>query len=293
MNKIIIIYGPTAVGKSSVAVELAKKINAEIISADSMQIYKDLNIGSAKITEIEMQGIEHHLINIKSCLENYSVYEFVCDCKTCIEKIQNKGKNVIIVGGTGLYLKALVENYNYCDTNKNDCIRQECEDMTNEQLAEFITKNGICLDQNDLNNTHRLKRKYEIIKCGKKEQTKNDEYDKYIIFGLTTDREIIYDRIDRRVDKMVQSGLIDELKYLILKGATLDNQSMKAIGYKELLPYINNEKTLGECLEVLKQKTRNYAKRQLTFFNQFKNLIKIEVDTIPNAVDKILKELGE
>lgn len=291
MNKVIVIYGPTAIGKSDIAVELAKKINAEIISADSIQIYKEVNVGSAKITKEEMQNIVHHLIDFKDVNDGYSVYDFVKDCKEKINEIQNKNKNVIIVGGTGLYLKALTENYNYGNATKNEELRKQLNNLEPFELVEILKSLNKDVKQDDLNNKQRLIRYIEIAKSGTI-PTKRDYDEKFILFGLYQDREKLYDKINKRVDKMVEDGLLEEAQCL-LKKVNLENQCLKAIGYKELLPYFNDEKDLKSCLDVLKQRTRNYAKRQLTFFNQFKNIIKIEVKTKQQAVMDILKQIEE
>ena len=216
MNKVIVIYGPTAIGKSDIAISLAKKINAEIISADSMHIYEDLNIGSAKVTQEEMQGVVHHLINIKKCNENYSVAEFVNDCKNCISKIKAQDKNVIIVGGTGLYIKALTENYNYGQVDKNTEFRKNYENLSNKELCEKLKDFNYNVTANDKNNRRRLLRYLEIYSNNGKIQ-KNEPSEEYIIFGLCDDREKIYNRINRRVDKMISEGLIEETKYLLSK----------------------------------------------------------------------------
>lgn len=291
MNKVIVIYGPTAIGKSDIAVELAKKINAEIISADSIQIYKEVNVGSAKITKEEMQNIVHHLIDFKDVNDGYSVYDFVKDCKEKIYEIQNKNKNVIIVGGTGLYLKALTENYNYGNATKNEELRKQLNNLEPFELVEILKSLNKDVKQDDLNNKQRLIRYIEIAKSGTI-PTKRDYDEKFILFGLYQDREKLYDKINKRVDKMVEDGLLEEAQCL-LKKVNLENKCLKAIGYKELLPYFNGEKNLKSCLDVLKQRTRNYAKRQLTFFNQFKNIIKIEVKTKQQAVMDILKQIEE
>ncbi len=291
MNKIIIIYGPTAIGKSDIAVELAKKINAEIISSDSVQIYKEIDIGSAKITKEEMQGVAHHLIDFKNVFDNYSVYEFVEDCNEKIKEIQKRNKNVIIVGGTGLYIKALTENYNYGNVNKNEELRQQLKNLNTNELVEILHSYNKEVKQDDLNNKQRLIRYIEIAKSGTI-QTKNNFDNRFMLFGLYQDREKLYDKINKRVDLMVKYGLLNEARNLLNK-VSLDNQCLKAIGYKELLPYFNREKDLESCLNVLKQRTRNYAKRQLTFFNQFKNIIKIEVKTKQQAVVDILTKIEE
>ena len=275
--KIAIIYGPTAVGKSDIAVMLAKKIDAEVISADSMQIYQDLDIGTAKVTKQEMQNIPHHLLNIKNSSQTYSVFEFVEDCKKCIKDIQSRGKNVVIVGGTGLYIKALTENYNYASVDKNNKLRQQLNNCSCEELVKKLENLNITVKNDDKNNKQRLIRYYEIyLSNGVMQKSEFD--DSYIIFGLLDDREKLYDRINKRVDIMVQNGLLEEARYVI-NNANLENQCLKAIGYKELIPYLNGEDSLENCINILKQRSRNYAKRQITFMNQFKNIKKVQVST--------------
>lgn len=286
--KNIVIYGPTAIGKSEIAVSLAKKINAEIISADSMQIYKDLNIGSAKITQEEMQGVPHYLINIKECNQEYSVFDFVSDCKKCIEDIKSRGKNVIICGGTGLYIKALLYGFNCGNISKNNELRLELEKLPTDELCKRLELLGHSIKQDDKNNRHRLIRYIELYSNGEQKFEKSKQSDEYILFGLLGDRQIIYDRINQRVDVMIQNGLIEETKYLINK-APIDCQSMKAIGYKEIVPYIEHKDSLENCVNLLKQKTRNYAKRQITFMNQFDDITKINVKNKKRAVNEIFE----
>ena len=292
MKKSIIIYGPTAIGKSDIAVELAKIIDAEIISADSMQIYKDLNIGSAKITQEEMQGVLHHLINIRECNQEYSVFDFINDCKKSIQDIKSRGKNVIICGGTGLYIKALLYGYNCGNAGKDNILRAELEQLATEDLCKRLEGLGYSIKQDDKNNRHRLIRYIELYSNSKQKLEKSKQNDDFILFGLTGDRKVIYERINNRVDKMIYQGLVEETKYLMQK-ATVDCQSIKAIGYKEIVPYIEHKDSLENCVNLLKQKTRNYAKRQITFMNQFDNIIKIEVNTKQQAVSEILDYISK
>lgn len=275
MDKVVVIYGPTAVGKSAIAVELAKYMNGEIISADSMQIYKHLNVGSAKVTEQEMQGIKHHLIDIKEPYEDYSAGEFCTDAKACIKDILSRNKTPIIVGGTGLYIKSLVEEYDFAKVKKHDEFRESLNNLSNEEIYERVLN----LNKNskvDKNNRQRLIRTLEKLTFGKDTETsKPPEYD-YRVFAIVDDRQKIYDRINHRAEEMLYKGLIYEAQYLRSLNLPEDNLALKAIGYKEVFPYLDDETTLDECLEVLKQKSRNYAKRQFTFLNQFKNITKIE-----------------
>lgn len=292
MKTVVVIYGPTAVGKSSIAIELAKMINGEIISADSMQIYKHLNIGSAKATKEEMQGIPHYLIDIKDPNEEYSVSEFCTDAKVCIEQIIKNGHVPIIVGGTGLYMKGLTEGYNFANTEKNQQFRDSLNELSNEQIYEKIEK----LEPNieiDKNNRRRLVRILEKLTFGEKvESNKNSDY-AYKVFAILDDRQKIYDRINTRVDIMVQKGLLEEAKFLYNLNLPEDNQAIKAIGYKELFPYLKGEKTLEDCLEILKQKTRNYAKRQITFLNQFDDIAKVNFIGVYETAKEIYKNLED
>lgn len=292
MKTVIIIYGPTAVGKSAIAVELAKMINGEIISADSMQIYKHLNIGSAKITKEEMHGIPHHLIDIKEPEEDYSVSEFCKDAKMCIEQIIKNGKIPIIVGGTGLYIKGLTEGYNFSNTEKNQQFRDSLNELSNEQIYEKIEK----LEPNieiDKNNRRRLVRALEKLTFGEKVKSNKSSDYTYKVFAILDDRQKIYNRINARVDSMAKNGLIKEAKFLLDSNFPENNQAIKAIGYKELFPYLKGEKTLNECLEVLKQKTRNYAKRQITFLNQFDNITKVNFIGVYETAKEIYTKLED
>ncbi len=270
MNKIIVLYGPTAVGKSKIAVELAKMINGEIISADSMQIYKNLDIGTAKILPNEMDGIEHHLINIIEPNDEYTVANFCEDAINIINNIFAKGKIPIVVGGTGLYIKALTEGYDFGNTVKNVELRQSFETMSNAELKEELLKVCPQIDI-DFDNRKRVVRALEIANNGQIKNKKISIYD-FVVFGICDDRQKIYERINCRVDLMVKEGLLNEAKYLINLNLSETNQCIKAIGYKELFPYLRGEDTLDNCINILKQKTRNYAKRQITFYNQFKNI---------------------
>ena len=283
--KIIVIYGPTAVGKSDIAVMLAKRINAEIISADSMQIYKDLDVGTAKITEQEKQGIPHYMLDIIESSQTFSVFEYVNECKKCIKDIQSKGKNVIIVGGTGLYIKALTENYNYANTDKNNELRDYLSSLSCEELVTKLTELDIEVKNDDKNNKQRLIRYYEIYSSsGYMDKSAFD--DNYVIFGLIDDRQTLYDRINKRVDVMINNGLLEEAKYVINK-VNLDNQCLKAIGYKELFGYFENQKTLEQAITEIKMNTHKFAKRQITFMNQFKNIHKIQISTKEDTVQQI------
>ena len=292
MNDVIVIYGPTAVGKSAIGVQLAKLINGEIISADSMQIYKHLNIGSAKVTNQEMQGIKHYLIDIKDPNEDYSVSDFCDDANKCIEEIISKGKTPIIVGGTGLYIKSLINGYDFAKVNKQTNFRDSLNDLTNEEIYDKILKID-STTQVDKNNRHRLIRTLEKLVFGNGKATKNGTKYNFKLFAIVDDRQKIYERINARVDKMLNAGLLDEAKYLLSLNLPEDNLAMKAIGYKEIFPYLRGEDTLENCLTLLKQKSRNYAKRQFTFLNQFDEISIINFDGVENSANKIYKMLED
>ena len=291
MNEIIIIYGPTAVGKSSIGIELAKMLDGEIISADSMQIYKHLDIGSAKVTKDEMQGIKHHLIDILEPTQDFSASEFANMSKKICKEIIDRGKVPIIVGGTGLYINGLINEYNFGSAQKNVEFRNSLETHTNEDIYSRI----IAINPNiivDKCNRRRLIRILERLTFGDDLAKGKSEF-AYKLFAIIDDRQKIYDRINNRVDKMLKDGLLEEAKYLKSLNLSNDNLALKAIGYKELFPYLDGENTLEECASILKQKTRNYAKRQFTYMNQFQNITKIEFCGIKETATKIFNIIKE
>ena len=290
MNKLIIISGPTAVGKSKISIEVAKKMNCEIISADSMQIYKYMDIGSAKITKEEMEGIPHHLINIRHPQEGFSVSEFKSEALKVIKQIYERGTIPLLTGGTGLYIDSLIRDYSFANTDKDEEYRSYLETYALENgreglhnlLKERDPESFEKLYPNDLK---RVIRALEIFKVtGKKigeltdVKVKNEnEYDLHY-FVLNMNREDLYNRINERVDKMMENGLLDEVAKLNKMGYTTFMQSMKGIGYKELLEYLNGLITLSDAVEKIKKGSRNYAKRQLTWFRKDKRIIWINKD---------------
>ena len=243
-NKVLIITGPTAVGKSSIAIKCAELLNGEIISADSMQIYKELNIGTAKLSEKEQHQIKHYMINIKNFNEDYNVWQFVNDTKLLIKDIIKRKKTPIICGGTILYIKALIENYNFSNENYNKI-------------------------NHDENNCFQYK-----------------------VFALNLDRNVLYDKINFRVDKMLQNGMLDEVKLLHGQGLNQNMQSGKSIGYRELMDYLDNKTSYEFAVEKFKQHSRNYAKRQLTFIKTIKNVIWIDSKDDELAVKKIIENFN-
>ncbi|MGN0966719.1 MAG: tRNA (adenosine(37)-N6)-dimethylallyltransferase MiaA [Candidatus Coprovivens sp.] len=277
---ILAIVGPTGVGKTKMSVELAKAYNAIIINCDAMQVYKDLNIGTAKVTEEEKQGIEHHLFDIKDVTEEYSVFDYQNDARRLIE--ENKDRNIIFVGGTGLYLKAALYDYRFNKEETNNTY----DDLTNEELYELALKKDPNINIHP-NNRVRLVR---FLNKTNIEDIEPIPLYKHKIIGLTTDRENLYDRINKRVDIMVENGLLDEVKEFYDKKIT-SKPLMGGIGYKELYDYFDNKVTLEEALDKIKQNSRHYAKRQYTFFNNQLDVKWFDVDF--NNFNNTIEEVKE
>lgn len=276
MNKVLAIVGPTAVGKTNFGIKCANTFNGEIISGDSIQIYKGLNIGSAKPTNIELSQAKHHLIDIKEPFDTYSVKEFQDLGREKIDYIYKEGKLPIIVGGTGLYIKALLYDYKFFEEVEDD---NQYEDLSNEDLYNKLKQvDPKALESIHINNRKRLIRALNVYEKHNKgiSEIKEDQQHKPIydclLIGLTKPREELYRRIDLRIDQMISDGLINEIKGLLNKGITFDNQCMQGIGYKEFRDYFENKKTLEECVEQVKTNSHHFAKRQYTFFNNQMNI---------------------
>lgn len=267
MKNIIVITGPTGVGKTKMSIELAKRIDAEIINADSMQVYKDLNIGTAKINEKEKEGIPHHLFDIVEPTNMYTVYDYQKDARDIINDVLSRGKKVIIVGGTGLYIKALLYDYKFIKEDKT----YDFSKMSNEEILDKI--NSYNLDINlHINNRKRLERVLTKLYNNNMQTEKTDTvlYD-FVAIGLTTTRDNLYKIIDNRVDKMIEDGLIDEVEELYKKN--IHSKAINTgIGYKELYKYFDKEISLDEAVSLIKKNSRHYAKRQYTFFNNQMNI---------------------
>lgn len=276
MKKVLVIVGPTSVGKTAFGVRCAKEFNGEIISGDSIQIYKGLDIGSAKVKEEEKQDIPHYLIDIKEAYENYSVKEFQEKGRELIDKITEISKLPIVVGGTGLYIKALLYDYTFFDEEEAD---EQFEDLTNEQIYSLLEKEDPkALETIHVNNRKRLVRALNIVrKHGvgissiKESQEHKPIYDIKLI-GLTKDREKLNEDINLRVEMMFEEGLEKEVKGLLDNGIKFSNQSMQAIGYKEFKDYYEDNKTVDDVKEEIKSNTRHFAKRQYTWFNNQMNI---------------------
>lgn len=297
--KVVVIVGPTASGKTAVSIELAKKINGEIISADSMQIYKYMDIGTAKPTLDEMQGIKHYMLDVVMPDETFNVAKYKSMAESAIEEILKKGKAPIIVGGTGLYINTLVDGIEFADVPGDEEYRNELIEKGYREGAMSIYKELEKVDSEsakkiDPNNIRRVARALEIYKVTGKTKTQLDiesrkevKYD-YRLFGMEWDRETLYNRIDLRVDKMIEAGLIDEVRNVTEK-FKISNTAVQGLGYKEVIEYLNGNISYEEMIEKLKLETRHYAKRQLTWFRRDKRIKWIKPDE--NATCVIINEL--
>ena len=288
MDKIIVIVGPTGVGKTKLSVELAKKYDGEIINADSMQIYKDLNIGTAKITEEEKENIPHYLFDIKNVLEDYSIYDYQKDSRKVIDDIISRKRIPIMVGGTGLYIKSSLYDYRLNSNISNNTY----DDISTADLYDKLLEidKDIIIDKN---NRRRIIRALNYFNDNNESISKNKTnkllYDA-IFIGLTTNRDNLYDIINKRVDKMIDNGLIEEVKYFYDKNIHT-KPLMGGIGYKELYKYFDKEISKEEAIELIKKNSRHYAKRQYTFFNNSMNVkwFNTDYNNFNNTVNEVSK----
>ena len=300
-QKLLVIIGPTAVGKTMLSIEMAKRYNGEIISGDSMQIYRGMDIGTAKITKDEMEGIPHHLIDIKEPSENFSVAEFQLLVRAKIAEIAKKGKLPIIVGGTGLYIQSVIYDYQFSDVPGDETYRLKLEERVKEIGNEALFQELVEVDPESAsqihpNNVRRVIRALEIFHLTghtmqdfQRSQQPDLLYNTAII-GLTMEREKLYERINHRVDVMMEEGLIEEVKSFYQQGLC-DCQSIQAIGYKEIFTYFDGQVTLEEAIANLKQNSRRYAKRQLTWFRNKMEVTWFDMNDVENLPKKI-KEIS-
>lgn len=300
--KVIVICGPTASGKTKLSIEVAKMVNGEIVSADSMQIYKDMTIGTAKPTTEEMQGIKHYLIDFVSPDKRYSVAEYKNDATNAIEEIISKGKTPIVVGGTGLYVNSLIYEIEYPSVELDMNYRKKLEEIAEKEglyrLYEMAMKvDKLAMKKISPNDKKRICRVLEIYHATGKTKTQIEiesrankpKYD-YLVFGISMDREKLYERINKRVDIMIEDGLIDEVKKVLNKYDDFPT-AMQGLGYKEVVEYINGDTTKEEMIEKIKMETRRYAKRQLTWFRRYDNITWIDgLDDIQKNVNIIWEE---
>lgn len=282
--KIYGVVGPTASGKTAYAIELARKMNGEIVSCDSMQIYKHMDIGTAKPTLAELEAAPHHMINIAEPWEDYSVVKFVSAARGCIDDILSRGRAPILCGGTGLYFDSVIKNTGFADIAGDDEYREELKALAerngNEYIHDMLQKiDPQAAESIHPNNLKRVIRALEIYKVSGKTKTEHDReslraplYD-VTVYGLSRPREELYERINRRVDIMIDKGLLSEVRALLKMGVSRDMTSMQAIGYKELIKYIDGETSLEAATYKIKQESRRYAKRQMTWFKRNKDII--------------------
>ena len=287
MKKIIVITGPTGVGKTKLSIELAKRYNGEIINADSMQIYRELNIGTAKVREDEKDNIPHHLFDIKNVDEEYTIYHYQKDLRNKIDELNKKGKRIIIVGGTALYLKAGLFDYTLEESNSN----RDLSIYTDYELVNKLKELDKDIDI-DFNNRRRVERAYNYYLDNNRsimENTKGDNLLYPTIFiGLTTDRDNLYKIINKRVDQMINDGLVEEVKGLYDRNIHT-KPLVNGIGYKELYSYFDNKISLEDAIEKIKQNSRKYAKRQYTFFNNKFNItwFKVNYDNFNETINDV------
>lgn len=303
-NKVYLIAGPTAVGKSSVAIELAKKLNGEIVNCDSVQVYKYLDIGSAKPNSTEMQSVKHHLFSIVDPDYNMTVATYQKLALACIDNILERGKTPVICGGTGLYINAILYDMDFAGNIDDGSRRTELEKMAEENGNDYMHQYLTAIDPESAkrihpNNIRKVIRAIEAFELGDgikslDECPLNPNYD-FKFYALKMDREPLYERINERVDDLISRGLLNEVQSLVERGYK-DTAAMKSIGYKELVEYINGETDLETAIDNIKKNTRHYAKRQYTWFNRYDNVNWINVkneDSVTDITYKIFNEVLE
>lgn len=304
-KKLVVLTGPTAAGKTKLSIALAKAINGEIISADSMQVYRHMDVGSAKIMPEEMDGVKHHLIDILEPTEDFNVVLFQKYAKEAMEEIYAKNKIPIIVGGTGFYIQSVLYDIDFTQNDEDTALRDELEALANEKGAEHLHAMLAECDPESAkaihaNNVKRVIRAIEYNRqTGKKisehneqERAKESAYDSSY-FVLTDERARLYANIDKRVDIMLENGLVDEVKKLMDMGCMRDSVAMQGLGYKEIISYLLSEITLEEAVYLIKRDTRHFAKRQLTWFRREKDVIWVEKDKFAYDDKKMLQYMIE
>lgn len=305
-DRLIVILGPTAVGKTALSIALAKELGTEIISGDSMLVYKGFDIGSAKPSQEEQEGVPHHLIDIREPWENYGVTDFVSEAAHCIREINARGKIPILAGGTGLYVKALLEGYEFNDTDGHEDYRAYLEDLGRKKGKEYVHNLLSEVDPQSAERLHvndfrRVIRALEVQHFGgeqisQRRQAGNGELSREelcyetIVIGLERDRQELYERINRRVELMFEAGLEDEVRRLLEGGLARDTQAMKGIGYKETASYLSGEMSREEAIELIQKSTRHFAKRQLTWYRKMPYIEWLAAD---QPVGELLKDCHE
>lgn len=297
---LIILTGPTAAGKTKLSIALAKAVNGEIISADSMQVYRHMDIGSAKIRPEEMQGIKHYLVDILEPTQDFNIVMFQKYAKQAIEEIYEKGKVPIMVGGTGFYIQSVLYDIDFNESDENNELRTELEKIAKEKGADYLhqmlkdcdPKSAEAIHANNVKRVIRAIEFYRqtgrrISEHNETEREKMSAYDSHY-FVLTDKRERLYANIDRRVELMLEEGLVDEVKELLAMGCKRDSTAMQGLGYKEIIAYLESEISLEEAVYIIKRDTRHFAKRQLTWFRREKDVIWIEKDKFAYDDNKML-----
>lgn len=288
MNPLITIVGPTAVGKTDLTLDLAEQLHAEVISVDAYQVYKQLNIGTAKPSVDELNRVKHHLIDILEPNDSYSVSIFQDQAKEIIARLKDKNILPILSGGTGLYVQSLLENYNFNDVKPDEYLRAELDELYSTKGIEGLRAYAFTLGKEQdieiqYTDKHRLYRAIEILHHGDVDSLRNQTKDgvsyKGPVIGLMRDRDKLYERINLRVDMMFDAGLIEEVEQLIKSGVNPDCQAFKGIGYKEVVDYINGNITLDECHDLIKKNTRHFAKRQITWYKRMPYIEWIHIDS--------------
>jgi len=302
-QKLIVLTGPTAVGKSQLSIKLAEKIGGEIISADSMQVYKYMNIGTDKITEEKMGGVPHHLIDFLDPKEDFNVFMFQKLVKDAIGDISERGKIPILVGGTGFYIQAVLYDIDFTETDEDDTIRRELEERVKkegtsgifEELKLVDPKSALLIHENNSKRVIRALEYYKktgrkISEHNKEQSQKLSPYD-FCYFVLTDEREVLYSRIEKRVDEMIKGGLVDEVKELQKMNIPKTATSMQSLGYREIIGYLEGEYDLDRAIYLIKRNTRHFAKRQLTWFRREKDVHWIDKSEFGRNDDLILNEI--
>ena len=300
---LIVVTGPTAVGKTALSIELAKAVNGEIISADSMQVYRYMDIGSAKVTKEEMQGIPHHLIDVLEPWDEFHVVRFQEMAKKAMKEIWQRNHIPIITGGTGFYIQALLYDIDFTEAKEKDEFRKNLEEISTEKGASYLHELLRKVDPESAeaiheNNIKRVIRALEfhhqtgekISIHNEKEKEKESPYD-FLYFVISDDRNVLYDRIEQRIDSMITAGLVEEVRKLKIMGCTREMVSMQGLGYKEILDYLDGIYSLEEAVEILKRDTRHFAKRQLTWFKRERNVKWLNIFDFSNGREGMLQQI--
>lgn len=297
MKKVIVITGPTGVGKTKFSIELAKELNTEIINGDAYQIYKYMNIGTAKATEIEKQDIPHHLMDFLDPLESFSICDYQKLVRDKIEEFHNKKMIPIITGGSGLYIDSVLYDYRFTEDARNIEDEKKYDHLSNDELHNILkTLNQESAEKIHPNNRKRVLRAIELAESGTNNEDRNQKHNKmydFLLIFLNDDREVLYERINNRVDEMIANGLLEEVKSLYPD--KLSNQAVKAIGYQEIYDYLDNKISLEEAINLIKQHSRNYAKRQMTWYRNRENVqeVFININNLEETKNKLINIVNE